>query len=131
MPDPLCAVISITNPGTTPASICPGWHDVLRVEFDDIDFDSIHGMYTRAMAERCYDAITKEQAQAIVNFVALASDNGTDSFLVHCEQGISRSAAVAKWIVECFGGHTLVNCPDWKHHNRYVFRMLEMVSTHG
>lgn len=126
-PDPRCAVISITNPGTTPASIAPGWHSVHRVAFDDIDFDSIQGVYTRVLAERHYDPITADQARDIKAFVDSALDNGVSRFVIHCEMGVSRSAGVAVWLVDYLReapGKPL----EAEHHNVYVRKTLDMVT---
>lgn len=81
---PDVAMISITLRG--PAMVQDGWFDVLRLEFQDTDdsselfaFDPLH-------------------ARRIDDFVANAAELGAAGILVHCHAGISRSAAVAKWI---------------------------------
>lgn len=67
------------------------------------------------------ESMVAAQAQAIREFVLARP---LDSFLVHCYMGISRSAAVAKWIVEQLD----VDDPEmeaYKHYNKHVYSLLK------
>src|SRR6516225_1654715 len=81
-------VISITGPADPPAALKEGWGDILRLSFDDIDF-----------AQDDMRPISAEDATRLVQFVRKYADT-VDGVLVHCLAGISRSAAVAKFIAE-------------------------------
>jgi predicted protein tyrosine phosphatase len=118
---PDTAVISITNPGTTPASIRPGWGALLRVEFMDYDMDSIVSPWIRADIEQLGKHMTAAQAAEIVAFVRELPE-GITELLVHCEAGVSRSAAVALWA--CGRSGLTYRPADFLCHNRFVFRLL-------
>lgn len=89
------AVISITDPLSAfgPAKLRPGWHAIHRVSFDDAD--------QTAEDPGLHIMITDEYARSIVFFVYAHSN--MEGFMVHCNQGISRSQGVAAWIAERFG----------------------------
>lgn len=116
------AVISITDPRTVQPRL-DGWHSVLRVEFHDIDPDQIASPFTRARAAAHYTLMRAEQAREIVAFVQAIQSNGASGIMVHCEQGVSRSAAVAKWIADRHG--LRLSDEATAARNRYVYRMLE------
>jgi predicted protein tyrosine phosphatase len=79
------AVISITGFAQS-ASLRDGWLDVLRLEFYDTDDkDTIFSFNVL-------------QADQINRFVDKVKEQGAAGILVHCHAGVSRSAAVAKWI---------------------------------
>jgi predicted protein tyrosine phosphatase len=86
------AVISINEPDAYDgmAKIAEGWHSVLRVSFHDVTMKS-HGL--DALIRHC----SVDDARQIVEFVRRAAPE-VEGFLVHCRAGVSRSAAVAKWI---------------------------------
>lgn len=100
--EPKTGMISISSPSDTgpnrspgvPAKICPGWGALLRLEFDDITPSIKHkfGHYT---------LMTEEQAREILDWLEVNLPN-LDTIYVHCEAGISRSAAVAKFIGETY-----------------------------
>lgn len=111
------AVISITQTMDEPVKLKDGWHSVHRVSFDDVDPNN-RGPYE--MPHDHEDLFDEARAQALVNFVdGVASQVG--SVIVHCKAGISRSAAVAKWIAETYG---LDFDEDYTDHNEYVFNLL-------
>ncbi len=109
-----CAVISITEPSSFLgfADLREGWFEVLRMEFDDVD------------PETCFDQSNKflstHQARVIAAFVDSVAPN-VSLIMVHCKAGVSRSAAVAKWIAERYGlpfDHT------YKYYNHHVYKLL-------
>lgn len=106
---PHWAVISIS--GMNPAVLKDGWHSVLRLEFDDIDVE-----------EEPYIIFNELHAEQIIDFVTEACDSHeVEGILIHCQAGISRSAAVAKWIAERYE----LPFPDkYMLFNKHVYRVL-------
>lgn len=90
------AVISISDPGTPTPKVRRPSHclGVLHLSFHDAE---PHPSLPAGVV-----LISDEQAEAIRAFVEEHSDAG--AFLVHCEQGASRSPAVAAAICEANGG---------------------------
>lgn len=90
------AVISISDPGTPTPKVRRPAHclGVLHLSFHDAE---PHRSLPAGVV-----LITSEQARAIRAFVEEHSQAGT--FLVHCEQGASRSPAVAAAICKARGG---------------------------
>ena len=106
------AVISITDINFADAPLQPGWLDVLRLKFDDIS-DISHDGYVR---------MGDLQARAIIQFVRrMHDDTRIEGILVHCWAGVSRSAAVAKWISESYD---LSFPKDYEYHNKHVYDLL-------
>lgn len=91
--------------------------DVLRIEFDDVEgFVGSDGL----------DVFHHGQAAQIQAF---ANKHADESILVHCQAGMSRSAAVAKWISEKHG-HLMDLSPPCigsdRFYNRHVYGTLRM-----
>jgi predicted protein tyrosine phosphatase len=90
--NPYMAVISITDPTTPEARLDPMFRHVLRLSFfDAVPADEfmppLPGLFDMAMARRI-DAFIAELQAAPFEM----------SVMVHCEYGVSRSAAVALFI---------------------------------
>lgn len=113
------AVISITDRDSFgEAKIKDGWHSVLRVHFHDVD-----------PAEPCDEPhilMNEEHARQIVEFVRGLPDE-VNGILVHCQAGISRSAAVAKWICEEF---RIPFDERYDKFNRHVYQLLVETGKH-
>jgi len=97
---PYMAVISITDPGTPEAKLDPRFRHILRLSFfDAIPADPfmppLPGLFERKHAQRI-DRFVKELHEAPFDI----------SVMVHCEYGVSRSAAIALF-VEAFSGAPL------------------------
>lgn len=97
---PDIAVISITDPGTPEAQLSPSFHGVLRLQFfDAVPADEYlpapHGLFERPMARQVSEFVQ-----------TLGAGTMPVSVLVHCEYGISRSAAIALF-VEAWSGAPL------------------------
>lgn len=90
---PTTAVISITDPGTPDANLCAQFKDVLRLSF----YDAVPAEeYLPAPMPGLFDHV---MARQIGHFVHDLSDAPEDiSIMVHCEYGVSRSAAVALFV---------------------------------
>jgi predicted protein tyrosine phosphatase len=106
------ALISITELGSTKANLIDGWYAVHRSEFDDAIPQ--HGLSKSTVL------ITEDHAMDIVDFVYSIAPHAK-GVMVHCKGGVSRSAAVAKWIAITF------NLPfnhDYKEYNKYVYHQM-------
>jgi predicted protein tyrosine phosphatase len=108
------ALISISDPFHYPVSLRSGWHSVLRLEFSDIEQPS----KPRVL-------FSVEDARRVMEFVQQVDAAGCEGLLVHCKAGVSRSAAIAKWVVERYG---LATEYTFDGYNRHVFKMLCEVS---
>ncbi|MBC7750766.1 MAG: dual specificity protein phosphatase family protein [Candidatus Saccharibacteria bacterium] len=110
-----CAVISISEPNSFLglADLRQGWFEVLRMEFDDVDLATCGNQSNKFMSIH--------QARVIAAFVDSVAPE-VSLIMVHCKAGISRSAAVAKWIAERYGlpfDHT------YKYYNQHVYKQLD------
>lgn len=90
-------VLSITDLKAEPAELREGHRDVLRLAFDDVleatQWDGIDRL-----------PITPEQAGRIVEWLERwHADPMQLRLITHCEAGISRSAAVARFAAEKYG----------------------------
>lgn len=104
------AVISISDAAHGPAQLKPGWRNVLRLEFYDRDKPTL-GLTT----------FNDTHAKAILDFLELVAPH-VDGIAVHCFAGISRSAAVAKFIAEMFR----IEVPgNFAQPNQLVFETLQ------
>lgn len=116
------AVISIADPEEGPAQLQPGWADVLRLEFHDVD-----------AAEGTYRVFDPEMARSVLDFGILHLEQG-HSLLVHCHLGVSRSAAVAVVLGSLYQVPVLCGAiklnPSYALYNRHVYRTL-MNALHG
>lgn len=106
------AIISISDPFHYPATLKGGWHSVLRLEFSDIEQES-----------KLKTLFSEKEAREVVDFVRQANAAGCAGVLVHCKAGVSRSAAIAKWIATQF------NLPNdhYAGYNRHIFAVLSEV----
>ena len=109
-----CAVISISEPSGFLgfADLKDGWYEVLRMEFDDV---------TATCSDPSNKFMTMHQARVIAAFVDSVAPE-VNLIMVHCKAGISRSAAVAKWIAERYG---LAFDHHYKSYNAHVYKMLD------
>ena len=99
--NPYMAIISITDPGTHEARLDPLFQHVLRLSFFDAEPAD---EYLPAPYPGLFD---HEMARLIGDFVQeLHAAPFEISVMVHCESGVSRSAAVALF-VEAYSGAPL------------------------
>ena len=108
-------LISIRGSWQEKSNFKDGWLDILYLQFDDIECPV--NIVTTAMVV----TFTQSDADAIKNFYLQWKDQ-VDLFIVHCEAGISRSAAVAKWLAEELGTGFP---PHYNMHNRLVYNTLK------
>ncbi|HZV99473.1 MAG TPA: hypothetical protein VFF74_10835 [Methylophilaceae bacterium] len=122
MPISSWAVISITEPGCPDgqARLQPGWHSVLRLEFHDLDANSPEW----DIAAGQFVFMNEQHAHEVIEFVDRVAGE-VDTILVHCRAGISRSAAVAKFVANRFGLEFDHGYPLF---NKHVFQTLEQAA---
>ncbi|OQW68726.1 MAG: hypothetical protein BVN34_08620 [Proteobacteria bacterium ST_bin12] len=99
------------------ANIQDGWHDVLRLSFHDI-------LPSTPDPDGVYALMRDKDAKAIVDFVRYVAPN-VEGIIVHCKAGISRSAAVAKWIC---GDYNLPFNVRYTKYNQYIYLMILMAA---
>lgn len=80
-------IVSIHDRVQGPAALQTGWKDVLFLSFHDTD-----------VAKDGYDLFNEEQAGQVIDFIARHAD--VERIVVHCNMGVSRSAAVAMFIAD-------------------------------
>jgi predicted protein tyrosine phosphatase len=96
------AVISITDPGSPEATLAAGFKAVLRLAF----FDAVPAdEYLPAPMPGLFNHMMARQIGAFISEQHTASDN--IAVVVHCEYGVSRSAAVALF-VEAYSSAPLI-----------------------
>jgi len=103
-------MISITGLESSDAPLQEGWGTVLRLKFDDVEKEW-----------QGYIPMTEEQADAVIDWLAVNEDL-LKGIYVHCAQGISRSAGVARFIGDTYG--LLVDSQKSKDYNRHVYSLL-------
>lgn len=109
-------IISITNAFKPPAKLKEDtWGAILRLEFDDIDKEMT------SMEAKHYQLFDGEDAGKIFYWLDKWNRH-LETIVVHCAAGISRSAAVAKFIAEMY------EVKDFNHqytlYNKHVYRIL-------
>ena len=95
------------------AELRSGWFAICRQSFHDVDPDK--GCIVPHVL------MTTHNALSIVEFVHRVAPD-VDGIMVHCKAGISRSAAVAKWIAEKY---ELPLEHRYESYNRHVYRLLK------
>jgi predicted protein tyrosine phosphatase len=135
---PVTVLISLNSPpAITPGSsevklVESAWSKILKLEFHDADLDR------RSIDPRIDDLADKsnlvlfneEHAVAILKFLREHQESH-EGVIVHCEGGISRSAAVAKFIAQIYNLDFL---EGYSLYNRHVYSTLSRVygkSTYG
>lgn len=108
--------------------------NVLRLLFDDVD-EPYKVFKLGSTGDEPYERefrmvvpMTKEQGQQILDFIKKNKDVG--NFMVHCAAGVSRSAAVAKFITEYFGGEDkdFYKLNPYTHPNARILTILRNLS---
>jgi predicted protein tyrosine phosphatase len=109
------AVISIGEPAASDGSpkIQDGWHEVLRLFFHDIDTEQ------HTAPNGPYVLMSEIDARDIVEFVDRVAPT-IDVLMIHCRAGISRSAAVAKWVARRY---SLAFNNRYRLYNHHVLRL--------
>ena len=115
-------VISITDPGSRPARIQQpaGFRDVLRLQFHDAMPLTVFKMPPNIVV------MDEDHARAIWQFVEQWQET-VETIVVHCEQGMSRSPAVAAAICKVFDGDNRQFFHEYMP-NRYVYDLMTTVA---
>lgn len=91
------ALISITD--ARDADLHADWKHIIRVQFNDIDV--VNESCWTVNGKPMYKLFDEKKASQIRTFVnELYNDDAEINLIVHCHAGISRSAAVAKYVAE-------------------------------
>lgn len=108
------AMISIGEPAASEGDpvIPDGWHDVLRLSFHDV--------VPNQNIDNAYTLMTADDADKIVSFVRKVAPD-VQGIIVHCRAGISRSAAVVKWISH---EYKIPFNKSYSKYNDYVWRLM-------
>lgn len=120
--------VAITDPAPGyhhPLNRCRHKAGVLHLRFSDVtprDFES-NPAFKRFEAG-LFDA---DQAEQIVAFLDEHRNAGVD-VMVNCEAGISRSSAVANFVLEYFDSQQAPFAPPHYHPNPYVLQVLREVA---
>lgn len=117
------AMISISVPND-PAKLSSGWarDRLLRLQFHDADNEGNVNLLVGQKIDGIMGPklFTKQDAKQIIDFVE-KNKNKVDTIFVHCDAGISRSAAVAKFIAEIYK----LKFPEgYAIYNKHVYRVL-------
>lgn len=151
VPDPDAVLISLTVPND-PACLAPGWRAVLRLEFHDVS-EEVLGLAAGSIPDNqghlthefraptyrmaIYRLPDANHAKAIADFLA-HHKGGCSDFLrviVHCDQGKSRSAAVAQFVADRYDVPILNADPEWQdrvaiqHTSRANLRLLRLLKS--
>ena len=115
-------VVSITDPDNPLARIpkSAGFRGVLRVQFHDsvpVDGEVLPPHIV---------LMTREHAERILEFVARHQDQ-VDTIVVHCEQGMSRSPAVAAALCSQLGENSDRFLQEYQP-NEYVYALMLSVA---
>lgn len=121
---PDTAVISITDPGSRQADLHPLFGPILRLSFyDAVPADE----YLPAPFPGLFD---HQMAREVVDFIAELHNAKADlRVMVHCEYGVSRSAAVALFI-EAYAGARLSAREFGCDANHWVLDRLTLLHPH-
>lgn len=95
------------------------WKRVYEVYFDDLTPDC-YGAFG------CYTPMSEEQALALHNFI---EDNLDTDYIIHCDAGISRSAAIASFMGKWYNAeieYTVTG--DDKYKNPWVYNLLNRLN---
>lgn len=103
------------------------WRDILRLSFHDTDGpgSSHRGFQLTPDQELKLKHFTLDDATAIIEFVRKHESADVESVYVHCAAGISRSAGVAKALMETYGASAAnQDLVRYDNYNRFVYRTL-------
>ena len=110
---------------------------ILALEFDDVtekfiglevsdvpDLNVNHLNGDRIMVDGC-DFCDYNDAIRINKFLSnMQTDKKSLNFIIHCEMGVSRSSAVAKFASEHYGGQADLSHHFMGRHNKRLYRLL-------
>jgi len=104
-----------------------GWKASLRLDFDDVTLNDQKVLIMNPMMRHDSSGFettpfSEEHANALLDFIDV---NDGSPFVIHCDAGISRSAAMASFMEMAYGyDATYHQTGDDKHRNIHVFNLL-------
>jgi len=104
-------IISITSPDIRPASLKPGWRSILRISFNDAEEHEPGAVL-----------FSETHARSILSWLDRYEDR-LDHVIVYCYAGVSRSAAVARFIADRYVIADFDR--DYDFYNKRILRILE------
>ena len=126
------SVISITTPGNPPAKFKnEDFTHVLRIEFDDIYEDVFEDKHLILDTSKEWHGLGLPSildAYKIVNFLKSID---TNTLIIHCHAGMSRSAAVAQFAAKEFDYSLVIGKYDTSGANPRLLRLLNKVFEQG
>ena len=121
VPDDNMAIISISGMGDD-RKLNVNWEHRLDLDFDDVDAPGSFTIVTKqGNVELPYITFNENMARKVLQF-AYALPDTIDIIIVHCHAGISRSAAVAKFLAEEI--YDVMFPPQYMLYNKLVYRTL-------
>ena len=117
------ALISITDPGSErPAFRIQEWPDILELQFHDISSAQPQSeSWWKSWAGEGYIVPSRREARSIAEFVRR---HWTRTIIVHCEMGLSRSAAVCDVLVALGWGYQATRSEGRYLANRRLVQLL-------
>lgn len=112
------AFISISDPGKN-VYLQNGWLKVLKLKFEDYDPNKMRLLGFSNLMNR-FTLFDKKHALKIKNFYQSLPKNV--NLNIHCKAGVSRSAAIAKFLNEIEGNIIEPRNPNW-----YIIRVLKEI----
>ena len=118
-PHPGAVLISIHDRSEPPLTPRAGWAAILVQRFHDTDGSQM-GL----------EVFSNDQASEVLKFAQQHQD--CPELTIHCQQGSSRSAALALFLAEkygvpCYQGTKRVTRTTWKFYNRMVYERTKLV----
>lgn len=110
-------LISLYTPGDATPVFVPLWKWFWQDSFHDVDVFSQSGRYYPMLGG---------QAKELFEFIKQVKDRKITTVNVHCDAGISRSAAVAKFTMEFYGDNSFP--VSYSHYNSTVYKLLVRAS---
>lgn len=126
VPNDKMAIISVRQPAEW-VELNRNWQHVLELEFHDTDGTERENNLPIFTADgidiECLVAFDKSMAQQVIDFANKMQELGIEELHVHCHAGISRSAAIAKFL--CDLPYVAEDFPDsYMVYNKLVYRVL-------
>ena len=102
-----------------PANVdSPGWLEVVRLEFNDVDLTNTSEGW---LTGNNYIAFGEEHADRVIDLIERHKETQGITFVCHCDAGISRSAAISKFIARQINAYF----PEsYSIYNKHVFSTL-------
>lgn len=112
-----CVLVSLRDPGTPRVKACASFIEVLELEFHDLlSEEELKEVKARWIAPH------RDHAKAIAEFIRKHEDK---NILVHCEAGVSRSAAVCRVLEEMGWEYRPITSFGTSHANPLLVRLLK------